>query len=261
MRLEDFPDEICAWCGGGYESRHPMQKYCCYECRRQSVAAFMKAVHRDSQARATKGKTCQQCGKTFDAFKRNQKYCSRRCGGDAWIARHLVPATRKRMAARAGRVCQSCGATFDARRDSQLCCSKRCRERVRHGRTRTLNCVECGAAIPTSRRAHAKTCSLRCQKRNWNKRNREKVREQARRRYAARRAGNMQICPIAMSPRARWRRSWRKCRRVRTSIPKFRHPRFTVGGVSNVLVMSPRARWDSMAMSNDGHARNREGSL
>lgn len=164
----------------------------------------MKAVHRDSQARATKGKTCQQCGKTFDAFKRNQKYCSRRCGGDAWIARHLVPATRKRMAARAGRVCQSCGATFDARRDSQVCCSKRCRERVRHGRTRTLNCVECGAAIPTSRRAHAKTCSLRCQKRNWNKRNREKVREQARRRYAARRAGNMQICPIAMSPRARW---------------------------------------------------------
>src|SRR5690606_19753055 len=139
-----LPDEICAWCGGGYESRHPMQKYCCYECRRQSVAAFMKAVHRDSQARATKGKTCQQCGKTFDAFKRNQKYCSRRCGGDAWIARHLVPATRKRMAARAGRVCQSCGATFDARRDSQLCCSKRCRERVRHGRTRTLNCVECG---------------------------------------------------------------------------------------------------------------------
>lgn len=189
MRLEDFPDETCAWCGAGYESRHPNQKYCCYECRRQSVAAFMKAVWHDQHRRDCQGRTCKQCGKTFDAGTRQQVYCGQRCAGDAWIDKHLVPNRRKRMAARAGRVCQSCGATFDARRDSQVCCSKRCSERLRLGRTRTLNCVECGAAIPTSRRVDATTCSIRCQKRNWNAKNREKERQRARRRYAARRDG------------------------------------------------------------------------
>lgn len=188
MKLEDFPDETCAWCGKGFESPYSLQKYCCYECRRQSRAAFMKAVWHDEHKRDCQGRTCQQCGKTYDATVRYQKYCSERCSGDAWIDRHLIPERRKRMAARAGRICKECGATFDARRDSQVCCSKRCSARLQRGRERTTNCVECGNAIPETRRVDATTCSIPCQKRNWNKRNRERNREQARERYRKRRA-------------------------------------------------------------------------
>lgn len=188
MKLEDFPDETCAWCGKGFESPYSIQKYCCYECRRQSVAAFMKAVWHEQHKRDCEGRTCQQCGKTFDARVRKQKYCSQRCGGNAWIDRHLIPERRARMAARAGRICKECGVSFDARRDSQVCCSKRCSARLQRGRERTPNCVECGAVIPETRRSDATTCSLLCQGRNWNTRNRERIREQARERYRKRRA-------------------------------------------------------------------------
>lgn len=187
MRLEDFPDEECAWCGGGYESRHPNQKYCCYECRRQSVAAFMKTVWREQHRRECEGRTCLQCGKTFDANVRYQKYCSQRCTGDAWIDKHLVPERQERMAARAGRICRECGKTFDARRDSQVHCSKLCHARGQRERTRTLNCIECGKPIPLHRRVDATTCSLLCQGRNWNKRNAERNRELQRLRYQRKR--------------------------------------------------------------------------
>lgn len=190
MKLEDFPDETCAWCGKGFESPYTIQKYCCYECRRQSVAAFMKTVWREQHKRDCEGRTCQQCGKPFDATVRCQIYCSRRCGGNAWIDRHLIPERRERMAARGGRVCKECGKTFDARRDSQVHCSKICSERDRRGakHKRTPNCVECGTAIPETRRSDATTCSLKCQGRNWNKRNRDRNRELQRARYRKRRA-------------------------------------------------------------------------
>lgn len=110
--LDALPDEICAWCGKGYEAKQVWQKYCCYECRRQSSAAF------DKEWRKRKRDTlkCQRCGKPIvGAKKTSTKYCCIPC---------RTAAGRDR---RNGRIvdlrCVDCGGPIEGvkRRDAKLC--------------------------------------------------------------------------------------------------------------------------------------------
>lgn len=79
MNLDDIPDEICAWCGKGFEARRITQKYCCEACQRKSRSAFTTAVVSEEKRRARAGKTCKQCGATFDPKKSDAIYCGKRC--------------------------------------------------------------------------------------------------------------------------------------------------------------------------------------
>lgn len=160
MRLEDFADEICDWCGTGFTSGRLNQRFCCPECRDEAKRA--RARH------PVVVKTCPHCRTAFETTRLDQqKYCSERCRhihGHAFAAA-VVSEERRRM--RAGRNCRYCGKPFEAKRSDQVYCCRRCTGAATIERNRgcrpaearaSLKCVECGGPIPNAKRTDQKYC-------------------------------------------------------------------------------------------------------
>jgi hypothetical protein len=121
--LEELEDEICGWCGQGFDTTRTCQKFCCAECREASGIQFWSGIRKEERRRANRGKTCPTCRKTFDAAHGKQVYCSRAC-----------------------RVKES-----NKRRSAKVSCD-RLEHRV------SLRCVDCSGPITHARRSDAKRC-------------------------------------------------------------------------------------------------------
>lgn len=131
MRLEDFADEVCAWCQKPFETTRTDQKYCSYRCRRQSRSKFTTAVVAEERRLARAGRTCSHCGTTFDAGRRDQIYCSNACTRravyDRARARKGLPPLAAALAALR---CQRCGVplTGAIKTDTKYC--RPCRRKI-----------------------------------------------------------------------------------------------------------------------------------
>lgn len=123
MRLEDFADETCEWCGKGFSSARGRldQRFCCPDCR--NAAKSFRRKH------PVVTKTCPNCRTSFQTTRPNQqKYCCERCRyvyGHAFAIAVKAETLRR---ARAGKTCARCGSLFDAKiRSDQIYCGSACR--------------------------------------------------------------------------------------------------------------------------------------
>ncbi|GAB4352983.1 MAG: hypothetical protein Kow0026_10760 [Oricola sp.] len=186
MKLEDLPDEICEWCGSGFETNRPTQRFCCEECRNSAKEARRR--------HPPEARTCPQCGGQFVTRRINQqKYCSERCRylhGHAFAVAVKAEELRR---ARAGKTCAHCGKTFDAKtRSDQIYCSERCHRsalydmrRAREGKAplaearAALTCQRCGCSLADAKRIDTKYCKPCKQEREIERKREYKRRKRA----------------------------------------------------------------------------------
>ena len=156
--------KACVVCGGGFEGRRTLQKYCSHACWRANenrLQAGRRATRRPVRS-------CAACGCDFHPAG-PQKLCSATC--------RRVEKNQRRHLPAASRACVACGAEFNAAgRTPKKTCSPSCgvlwkksRDARRHARSYVpagtiKRCIVCGTGFVFHR--NKMTCSAECSRAN-----------------------------------------------------------------------------------------------
>ena len=121
MRLEDFADDGCRWCGGEVprDAPHSMKRiYCCKPCQEAHYTQIEKQQRRDWRAT----RRCEHCGKPLGTDKPGHaRFCDQTCERSASRVRHADRFTI---------TCAGCGTAFRYHDPSKAYCTVSCRVRA-----------------------------------------------------------------------------------------------------------------------------------
>ena len=176
----------CRQCGAQFsipsDRRGPTPKYCSARCRWKRQSRTRNAMLSSRKAEATH--TCKRCGKIWQG--RKHKFCSKRCSN---LSRTKTGKSREQLLLEARkrreRVCNHCKKRYVARPDSRQgkhFCSRDCsfaavamRKPGPKCSVRFCDCVECGKAFATKKRASI--CSDECRASQASRRARKAAEE------------------------------------------------------------------------------------
>ena len=79
MRLTDYQDEACAYCGTAFDGKRYDARFCRRDCHQRFYSDKANALSKESRRLARSGYICPECGVTYEATRGDQIYCSRSC--------------------------------------------------------------------------------------------------------------------------------------------------------------------------------------
>jgi len=113
----------CGQCGGAFESRQRIQRFCSYDCKNDWFRGRKWGKGKKVHARV-----CRRCGDEFQTVEKDQQFCSRKC----WYARNDGVPRWGWMS------CPRCNATFERTYRNQIYCSHSCAASATSKRSRPV---------------------------------------------------------------------------------------------------------------------------